>query len=210
LARIAKDPEERKSELVEAAEELFATKGFENTLVSDIVRKLGVAQGTFYYYFKSKDEVMAAILDKVWYEFSTGISELSKETCFNPLQKLQKVFLNLFANNNAGEGKLKIFSNIKDESIAVKFHNYSDGARTRYFGPIIQKLVNEGIKAGMFKSMQHPDEITEIIFMGVSTYMHTYSPNFTDYEFFKRKMAALEEMFEIILGVQKGSFKLSN
>ena len=43
-----KDPETRRSELINAAEELFLANGYEETAVSDIVRKIGVAQGTFY------------------------------------------------------------------------------------------------------------------------------------------------------------------
>jgi AcrR family transcriptional regulator len=42
-----KDPETRRGELIDAAEELFLASGYEDTAVSDIVRKIGVAQGTF-------------------------------------------------------------------------------------------------------------------------------------------------------------------
>ncbi len=49
MVRISKDPEERKNEIVDAAEELFVTKGYEKTSISDIVKKVGVAQGLFYY-----------------------------------------------------------------------------------------------------------------------------------------------------------------
>jgi len=42
----------------------FLEKGYEQTTVSDIVREIEVAQGTFYYYFSSKEEILEAIIEK--------------------------------------------------------------------------------------------------------------------------------------------------
>lgn len=61
MARVTKNPQERTNELIDAAEELFLTNGYDKTSVSDIVKKIGVAQGTFYYYFQTKEEILDAI-----------------------------------------------------------------------------------------------------------------------------------------------------
>ncbi|MFC4403401.1 TetR/AcrR family transcriptional regulator [Gracilibacillus xinjiangensis] len=50
--------------LLEVALELFATKGYHATKVSDIVKQAGVAQGTFYWYFTSKEEIGLEIIEK--------------------------------------------------------------------------------------------------------------------------------------------------
>lgn len=52
----------REQELLEAARKLFSQKGFANTTISDIVRKAGVAQGTFYLYFESKAALVQQLL----------------------------------------------------------------------------------------------------------------------------------------------------
>ncbi|UCF09236.1 MAG: helix-turn-helix transcriptional regulator, partial [Thermoplasmata archaeon] len=62
--RVVKEPEERREELMDVAEKLIIKKGFEKTTVSDIVKKAKVAQGTFYYYFESKDDVLNAIINR--------------------------------------------------------------------------------------------------------------------------------------------------
>ena len=61
IPRITKDPEVRQAELMDTALELFLTTGYEKTTIQDIVKKVNVAQGTFYYYFSSKEAVMEAI-----------------------------------------------------------------------------------------------------------------------------------------------------
>jgi len=55
--RISKDGDIRKQELLDAALQLFYEKGYEKTSVNDIIEKVGVSKGAFYYYFKSKEEV---------------------------------------------------------------------------------------------------------------------------------------------------------
>lgn len=64
MARVT-DREARRSALVTAAAAAFAKSGVANTSVSDIVRAAGVAQGTFYLYFDSKDDVVLAVVERM-------------------------------------------------------------------------------------------------------------------------------------------------
>lgn len=59
-----KDSEERRNEFVDVAEKLFKENGIVDTTVNAIVKELDVAKGLFYYYFKSKDDVIDAISAK--------------------------------------------------------------------------------------------------------------------------------------------------
>ena len=54
MARISKPPEQRRQEILDAAMELFAEKGYEDTSMADIAKRLGVVQGLCYRYFDSK------------------------------------------------------------------------------------------------------------------------------------------------------------
>lgn len=55
--------EATRQRLMDAAEEIFGTKGFYQTSVTDITTKAGVAQGTFYLYFPSKNEIFKALVE---------------------------------------------------------------------------------------------------------------------------------------------------
>jgi AcrR family transcriptional regulator len=59
-AKRVRRPADRPDELLDAAASLFATKGIDATTVEEITRKAGVSKATFYLYFSSKDEVIAA------------------------------------------------------------------------------------------------------------------------------------------------------
>ena len=55
----SKEAEERKKEILDIAEELFTTKGYDNTSTTDILERVGIARGTLYYHFKSKEEILS-------------------------------------------------------------------------------------------------------------------------------------------------------
>ncbi len=70
-----KDIEQRKKEFIDAAEKLFKKNGIVDTTVSAIVKEMDVAKGLFYYYFKSKDDVIDAISEKYNSDFKRTIQK---------------------------------------------------------------------------------------------------------------------------------------
>jgi len=67
------DPATRRAELASAAAAVFAERGVANTSVSEIVKAAGVAQGTFYLYFDTKDDVVLAVVEQMVAELGAQI-----------------------------------------------------------------------------------------------------------------------------------------
>lgn len=63
-----------KDRIIEVAKELFSQKGFYETRVSDIVSKADVAQGTFYIYFKSKEDLFLELIKKLHHQLIQKLS----------------------------------------------------------------------------------------------------------------------------------------
>jgi AcrR family transcriptional regulator len=71
---------EKKTRLLNNAYELFGTKGFAETSISDIVKKAGVAKGTFYLYFKNKDDIRNHLVtDQSQRLFTNAINAMNNE-----------------------------------------------------------------------------------------------------------------------------------
>jgi TetR/AcrR family transcriptional repressor of nem operon len=51
-----------RQQIIEAADELFYTQGFEATSFADISEKVGLSRGNFYYHFRTKDEILSAVI----------------------------------------------------------------------------------------------------------------------------------------------------
>ena len=63
--RIVKDAKERRNEILDVAERLFCEKGFDNTSTNDILAEIGIARGTLYYHFKSKEDILDAMIERL-------------------------------------------------------------------------------------------------------------------------------------------------
>lgn len=83
--------EERKDQILDAATEVFAEKGFGDTRMDDIVQESGLSKGTLYWYFKSKDEIILSIFERM---FSREFQELE----------------NLIAENGTAEDRLLYYT----------------------------------------------------------------------------------------------------
>ena len=85
--RVTKEPEIRRAELIDAARQLFDKNGIKNTQVSQIVEKVGVAKGLFYYYFKSKDEIVNEVVDLEMSELKEASLKILADTQLTFYQK---------------------------------------------------------------------------------------------------------------------------
>ena len=63
--RIVKEAEERRNEILDVAERLFGMKGFDHTSTNDILNEVGIARVTLYYHFKSKEDILDAMIGRM-------------------------------------------------------------------------------------------------------------------------------------------------
>ncbi len=63
LSKAAAD--ERRRDLITAAQQLFLTQGYEHTTVDQIIATLNLAKGTYYYHFRSKEDILIAVSDRL-------------------------------------------------------------------------------------------------------------------------------------------------
>lgn len=69
------DADTRKQQIIEAAAAVFAQKGFYQASMDDIVQESGLSKGGLYWHFKSKDDIVTAVLDQF---FSTEMDEIGR------------------------------------------------------------------------------------------------------------------------------------
>lgn len=65
MTRTVKEPDIRRAEILDAAQQLFYAKGYEHTSVQDIIDQVGIAKGTFYHYFGSKIELLDCLVEQL-------------------------------------------------------------------------------------------------------------------------------------------------
>ena len=98
--RLMKEAEERKKEILDIAEQLFIEKGFDNTSTNDILREIGIARGTLYYYFKSKEEILDAVIDRITNQLVEKSKEIFDQKELSVFQRFTMITFTLNIDNN--------------------------------------------------------------------------------------------------------------
>ena len=156
--RTIKEPEVRKSEILDAAEKLFTVKGFEKATVNDILEETGIAKGTFYYYFKSKEDALDAIISRRIEEFMVRAKAIASEPELEVPVKLLSVIMALKPQNPVQEE----FTPALHEQGNAQFHQKSLVQSVLCLTPVLRDIVEEGNKQGIFDT-HYPKESIEIL-----------------------------------------------
>jgi len=199
IIRITKKPEERRKELIDNAEQLFIKKGYEQTTVSDIVNKANVAKGTFYYYFKTKEEILNSIVDRYIDIIVEGYEKIANEKGPNAVEKLVNIFQFSFSFRKNKTSLMQYLHEDKNAHLHLKFERKIP---RKTAGPL-SKIITQGVKEKYFNT-KYPGEAAKA-FIGVSALvmqgLYDIKPESEEY---LRKLNATIDFLERILGAKSG------
>ena len=196
---VIKNGEERKHEILDIAKELFIEKGYENTSIVNILEKVGIAKGTLYYYFTSKEEILDAIIDRISEKIFYKAQEISKDPSLSVQEKILGVVMSL---NIEDDKEKKIVNNIHNPQNLLMHQKQFDSIIDNVV-PILTKVICEGIEKGIFNT-DYPLETVEMILIYTQTVFD--SNNNLSMEETLRKISAFIVNLERLLGAEKGSF----
>lgn len=198
--RVSKSPEERKKEILDVAEELFTTKGYAETTINDILQKIGIAKGTFYYYFKSKEDVMDAIVDRF---IETGVRAAENIAQDSTLKASEKIFQIIMAQNPDDSGKGKMIEELHRVNNA-EMHQKSLVETILKLTPILTKVIEQGIDEGTFNT-PYPKETVEVLLVS-SGFLFDEGIFQWEASELMQKAIAFTYILETTLGAEAGSF----
>ncbi|MFO8110177.1 MAG: TetR/AcrR family transcriptional regulator [Thermoplasmata archaeon] len=193
LVRTVKDPEVRKNEFVDAAEILFSKKGYESTSVKDIVEKMGVAHGLFYYYFDSKEAVMDAIVHRLVDDLMSDLRGIATAENLDALGKFKRTMLHSIDKKKEKPYLISIFLN-RDEPFLLS--KYMDRTMDE-FTPLMTSIVEQGIKEGVFKT-KYPRYAVEFWLHGrLFVFWNIKEEYHCMFDYLKAEAHFLELIFEV-------------
>ena len=148
MVRKAKDPEVRKKEIIDAAEELFAERGYDSTSVDDIAKMVGVSHGLFYHYFDSKASVVDAIVVRLADEVGENIRKIADAPDLTALEKFRRMMLESLESKKSKKYLIKLF---QGEEKTLLLSRYMD-ATISEMSMQISKIVEQGVDEGVFRT----------------------------------------------------------
>ena len=133
-----------RSRIVETSWKLFHDKGFGETTINDIIREAGISKGTFYYYFRSKDNMLDTLSDIFDAEYKRLSAELDDE--MNSFDKLVMINYKVhsFINDNID---YRLLGYLYSTQI-IKDHSSSLLDRNRFYFRLLEQIIEDGMKKG--------------------------------------------------------------
>ncbi|MEX0137377.1 TetR/AcrR family transcriptional regulator [Bacillus nitratireducens] len=199
--RIVKEYEERRKEILETAERLFITKGYTKTTVNDILKEIGIAKGTFYHYFKSKEEVMDEIIMRIIKADVTKAKAIVSNPNIPVLEKLFRVLME--QSPKSGDVKDKMIEQFHQPNNA-EMHQKSIVQSIIHLSPVLAEILEQGIAEGVF-STPYPQETIELLLSSAQVIfdegLFQWKP-----EEMMRRVKAYIKMMEVSVGAKEGSF----
>ncbi|MDD1504646.1 TetR/AcrR family transcriptional regulator [Lysinibacillus sp. CNPSo 3705] len=194
-----KEAMERRNEILDVADELFGQKGFDGTSTNDILEKVGIARGTLYYHFKSKEDIMDALIERYNAEILGTATRIAADKSIAVHERIVRVVMAL--NISDGNGK-EIIDHIHKPQNAL-MHQKIQKVIMNGLPPILTEIIREGIEQGLFNT-PYPYECMEMIVAYTNTVFDDDMVDITDEERAARIPAFVFNV-ERLLGVESGS-----
>lgn len=164
-----KHPEETVNRIVDVASRLFMEKGYEYTSIQDIIDQLGgLSKGAIYHHFKSKEDILLAVTDRMTDESNQMLLSIRDRSDLDGREKLRRIF------------KEAILRPVQDEIFAVAPH-FSNNPRL-LFGmledtvkvaapQLILPIIRQGIADGSIQT-EYPEELAELILVIINFWVN--------------------------------------
>ncbi|MBQ8966112.1 TetR/AcrR family transcriptional regulator [Ruminococcus sp.] len=183
--------ERRRKELLGIAYRMFSEKGYENTSIDDIIAEAGIAKGTYYYHFPSKEATLEAVIDMMLKEEAERAQAAADSELPVP-QKMVAVICAL----RPEQSEQPIADALESNENALLHHKLKKRLLDVVVPPLAQ-VVREGVAQGIFNCGQVEERVKMIL--GISMQM------FDDYNYTENDVIVFIDMVEKAFGAEEGT-----
>jgi len=186
-----KKGERRKQELLKIAYRMFIEKGYENTSIDEIIAEAGIAKGTYYYYFESKEATLEAVIEMM-IEEEVGRAKAVLETSLPVPQKLVSVIYSLRPAQDE-----QVIVKALDVTENIVMHEKVNRRIVEEAVPLLTEVVKEGISQGIFECTNIEERVRMLLIIS----QHIFDDGiFTD-----RDVEVYIDVVEKTLGAKGGT-----
>ncbi|MDR1427003.1 MAG: TetR/AcrR family transcriptional regulator, partial [Bifidobacteriaceae bacterium] len=193
MTRIVKQAEVRRDEILDAAARLFVAKGYAATTICDLLDEVGIARGTLYYHFRSKEDVLDGLVHRHGDRVLAGLREVTGSGLPLP-EKLMACIAALSPQNSTQAALVDELGRASDTAL---FSKTLDDIVVR-LAPVIGGVVAEGVDAGVLHTA-YPVEATRILLVAAYVLLDNRALKWTEQDR-AVQVAALTDAAERLLG----------
>lgn len=199
MKRIVKSPDIRRLEIMGCAEKLFKKQGYANTSVESIIKEVGIAKGTFYYYFKAKKDILEALVEQLGLEMEAHFNSIVEMDNLTTLEKFKLMLEGPQKKKITSSTVMKIIHKPENRELQEKLNIKS----VKIIAPLITKVLEKGKAEGIFTIVPAVESV-QLILAGsefiLSSGLFSWSSK-------KRKafLKSIQNILELLVGAKSGA-----
>ena len=162
MTRIVKEYAVRRDEILDTAQRLIYSKGYEKLTIRNILDALQISNGAFYHYFASKSALLEAIIERGQDDLDKGFRVIVDDPNLSALDKFRRFFATLDRTRIARQAVIADLMRVwfADENAIVRGKTEEVFVQRR--APLLNTIVRQGIQEGVFTT-PYPDQAGQII-----------------------------------------------
>ena len=140
-----------REQLIDIAATLFENKGFDQTSMNDIAKALGLGRSAVYHYFRSKEEILASLVESESQTPSEELEELSAATHLSAAEKLRNAIVSGVTRRLSGTSRFAMLARLEPQ--IPEFLRPKYNASRRHILDLYVGLIAEGVAKGEFRQV---------------------------------------------------------
>lgn len=162
MGRIVKEYDERHAEFLAVAQRLFYQRGYDGTSVQAIIDAVGVAKGTFYHYFDSKEDLLDELVERMLGDQLRELEPLIQNPSLDALTKLNRIFEQSNRWKLENRELMREVARVLYRSRNAQLLNRVRAESLERVSPVMARIIEQGVAEGVF-DVEYVDETAEIL-----------------------------------------------
>ena len=200
MPRIHRPAAQRREEILDAAHTLFTTKGFQSTTMEDILRIVGIAKGTLYYHFPSKEQILKALVLRIVCQVEQQAREIAAASA-PAADKLAAIMSAM----QVVDAETELVDQFHAPGNA-EFHLLSITAMIEHLTQVLAEVVTQAVAEGTFTT-ERPHDAVELLLSASGILLDQDIMNPSPAELARRRESLIWAA-ETLLGAEPGSLGL--
>ncbi|MFN8482397.1 MAG: TetR/AcrR family transcriptional regulator [Anaerolineae bacterium] len=216
MARAVKEHEYavRRDEILDVAQRLVQTKGYEAMTIQDILDRLSISKGAFYHYFGSKGELLEGILERMLTEVEGRVTPIVHDPELTALDKFHRFFSFVAAWKTAQRDFVLALLRVwyTDENAVVRQKTRT--MMVRRVSPLVTSIIQQGVRERVWAT-PYPDAVGEVVLSllqdmsdALAEVLLSSDPAVSNLACAQSKVAAYTDALERVLGGERGSLEI--
>lgn len=160
---MAQKAEQRRQEILDKAKILFLQQGYDETPISSILQSVGIAKGTFYHYFKSKNELLNALVEQMTEQIMEQINPILESPTLSAREKMEQYFETAKNVKTKNVALIRASLQMMYKQSNIKFKLLVDRLSREKIVPSLAKIIDQGRREGSFKAEYSQETASTIV-----------------------------------------------